>query len=154
MGARDLLRGKGNHYGENCREQVWDIRSAIPWKPAGDRFSTELVDEIEGLPWNPNPGTREPQSLQAPISLGIEVDVPVSGLDVFKPVVVAKQHYILKRDLLKFGFAPGCKACAEVQRGKLGQAESSIHPSAEPASRRRVKKTLKHASDWKSLTIG
>ena len=30
-------------------------------KPAGDRFSTELVDEIEGLPWNPNRDSRTPE---------------------------------------------------------------------------------------------
>ena len=101
----------------------------------GDRFDADALKAVRGFPWKPTPEEDEGAELPEPMSIAPEVpEHPAMPAAVAHPAPHLKQHYILKSELEKFGYTPGCQACMDTRAGRARRG-GVVHT---PACRARI----------------
>ena len=100
---------------------VYKVRN-VRRKPMSQRWDKKFMLSIRGKPWSPNPSEEESDVLPGPVVVhraqndGLPVPIPPTPIDP-----VPRRLYILRRDLEKHGFTPGCLGCASVRNGTQPQ---------------------------------
>ena len=78
-----------------------------------------MINNLRGVPWDPNPEAGVGLELPAPITLKPEnPEVPRVPIEAYKKPVQSRRHYILRADLAKYGFSENRGACEEIRKGK------------------------------------
>ena len=121
LGVKDTTTEKivGNSTG------VFTVQS-IRRKPEEDRYDSELLKSITGIPWDPQ-AIREEPAIAAPRE---PVIASPSGEALVQPPAIddkkrkLRRLYITKKDLEKFGYTAGCPACDATQ---IGKRSTGIH---------------------------
>ena len=102
-------------------------------RPEEDRYDSELLKSITGIPWDPQ-AIREEPAIAAPRE---PIIASPSGEALVQPPAIddkkrkLRRLYIAKKDLEKFGYTAGCPACDATQIGK----RSFRHPAHQQVSR-------------------
>ena len=90
---------------------VQDLRR----KPEEYRVDKGMINNLRGVPWDPNPEAGVGLELPAPITL--KPENPES-----------RRRYILRVDLAKYGFSENCRACEEIRKGRV-RTGGTLHTS-------------------------
>ena len=104
---------------------VFTVQS-IRRKPEEDRYDSELLKSITGIPWDPQ-AIREELAIAAPRE---PIIASPSGEALVQPPAIddkkrkLRRLYITKKDLEKFGYTAGCPACDATQ---IGKRSTGIH---------------------------
>ena len=98
------------------------VVQSIRRKPPDSQWNAELIDQLVGTPWAPNPSkTKEARdSLELPEPVAIEVEQPSVDIVPVEPEE-SKPHfkrvYLRQVDFDKFGYSAGCEACTYLRTG-------------------------------------
>ena len=114
MGVKESSTEKvvGNKHG------IFVVQS-IRRKPEPDRFVKEILMSLKGVPWNPNSDENPSNTLDFPLTVEVEnPEIPRGSIEAYERPVQSRRHYVLKGDLIKYGFSEGCKACDEIRKGR------------------------------------
>ena len=108
-------------------------------KPEEDRVDKDLINNLRGVPWDPNPEAGVGLELPAPITLKPEnPEVPRVPIEAYEKPVQSRRHYILRADLAKYGFSENCRACEEVRKGRV-RTGGVLH---NPECRKRIEERM------------
>ena len=118
-------------------EGVWTVQS-VKRKPEEDRWNGELINQVQGTPWLPNPKGGEPTELEDLVAMAPEMpDVKAQEADTFETDKVPKRFYITRANLEKHGYTLNCQAC-DAQRA--GRSQAGIVHNSE--CRRRLEELI------------
>ena len=117
--------------------------------PEGERYDSDAISRVAGLPWKPTPSTPEDgeaYELPAPVELAPDCpEVAAQPTEAADQERAARRYYITQRDLEKYGYTDGCTACDNT---RAGMSRSGI-PHA-PSCRARIEAAI--AADPKRST--
>lgn len=135
LGVKDQTTEKivGNASG------VFTVQS-IRRKSGEDRYNTELMLSITGVPWDPQASRDDSSQAQAQAPAIIAGDQQPLAPDVAEAPSkkAVRRLYITKRDLEKYGFTAGCPACDASRMNKRSSGVQHL-----PACRERMERHLK-----------
>jgi hypothetical protein len=119
-------------------EGIYVVQS-IRRKPEGERYNADLVKGIRGLPWLLKPEDEAVVELPEPITLRPEMPeapaAPVQGEQ--RAGQQYRKHYIVKKDLEKYGYTAACPAC---DASRMGQRPGGV--AHTQICRERIEKAL------------
>ena len=127
-------------------QKVFVVQS-IRRVPEDQRYNSELLLSIKGLPWKPTPETgdsAEAMELPMPISITPDTpDVPPVPAVAADGERKARRYYITTRDLERYGYTQGCPACDAI-RARMDRI-GILH---SPRCRERVEDLSSAARAW------
>jgi hypothetical protein len=94
-------------------EGVLKVRSIRRQGSAEDRWNTDLIMGILGVPWQPSPGVNTfeiKSNVQFPTDIPEDETVPVNR------EFATRKLYIKKKDIEKYGLSVGCPGCDAILR--------------------------------------
>ena len=87
--------------------------------PERDRWSTEVVGKVKGVPWDLHPDIVRP-----PRAIGERVAPKIA---VLRPdEVPTRSFYVQQRDIERHGYTPTCPGCAAIKRGASRAVAHSV----------------------------
>ena len=118
-------------------------------KPEEDRVDKDLINNLRGVPWDPNPEAGVGLELHAPITLKPEnPEVPRVPIEAYEKPVQPRRHYILRADLAKYGFSENCRACDEIRKGRVRTGGILHNPECRKRIEERMSADPEAVSDW------
>ena len=115
------------------------VVQSIRRRPEPQRFDKDLLKQVRGFPWNPNPGPEEARELPGSVPMRpMSPGVPATRTEVFEKATVHRRHYIVRADLEAHGFTAGCPACDDTRAGNPRRG-GVVHTDA---CRARIEKAL------------
>ena len=127
--------------GENIvinEDKVIHPRS-IRRKPESERWNKERVAEITALPWEAAHDSAPPALQQPEFEEKPKIDVAPEFEDAD---IVPRTFRIMHRDLIKYGYTPGCKVC-----DLLSKNRSTIGRNHSTQCRKRLEEALTNDGD-------
>ena len=91
-------------------------------RPEDERWTTDDWDKLKGLPWDMVPKAslgREAEVFADKEAVGLPISSAPQGPPAAAPAP-AKERYVLRADIDKFGPTPGCPGCADYTAKGLG----------------------------------
>ena len=91
-------------------------------RPEDERWTTDDWDRLKGLPWDMVPRTnagREAEVFADKEAVGLPISSAPQQPSTAAPAR-AKERYVLRADIDKFGPTPGCPGCADYTAKGLG----------------------------------
>ena len=91
--------------------------------PEDKEWDAANVLAVVGLPWDPTPNIDAEDGARMPNAQAAEAEVIPKDPEV--PEAVAKNIYIRKADIVKYGETPGCLGCQCIALGKPSQSHTA-----------------------------
>ena len=116
---------------------VFTVQS-IRRKTEENRYDSELLKSITGIPWDPQAIREEPAiaASREPIIASPSGEALVQPPAIDDKKRKLRRLYIAKKDLEKFGYTAGCPACDATQIGTPTGVETDLKSTSEEKKKR------------------
>ena len=99
-------------------------------RPEEQRWTSDCLDMVGGLPWKPNPNDDLGGEVMPAIDMPMaELEVEIRRPEQCEGEIVPRRQYLRTRDFEEHGATRGCKGCIAMVRG-----------AGESLTRRRVER--------------